>query len=118
MKGSIDVSNFIYIKNSDNLLDKDLYLQKDFQKLNDIINSFDKNVIKEEKKNVGNADLIIFEKKKYLEKEELFKLRYEQLNFQQLTQLFAEMDEETFKENEEAFNYYKSLFFSNPEKKC
>ena len=40
------------------------------------------------------------------------------MNYLQLTQIFAEIDEKTFNENEDAYKYYLSEFFSDPDKKC
>ena len=117
VRGSIEVSKFIYSQKSENLLNKDLYLGQNFEELNKILLSIDSNAIVKDNINAV-TDLIKFDKKKFMENKDLLGLMYKKLNYQQLTQLFAEMDEKTFKENQEAYKYYIEKFFDNPGKKC
>lgn len=77
-------------------MNKDLYLGLDFDYLRNILTSIGFKTIEKHHINVN----------------------YDKLNYQQLTKLFAEMDEETFKENQEAYKYYITKFFGNPDKKC
>ena len=116
VRGSIEVSKFIYSNKSQELLNKNLYLGKDFMELNNILTSIDSSIIIKDNIN-ATTDPIKFDKEKFLKEKDLFKLNYKKLNYQQLTQLFSEMDEKTFQENEEAYKYYISKFFSNPDKK-
>ena len=96
VKGFIEVEKFIYSENSEKLLNKDLYLGLDFDYLRNILTSIGFKTIEKHHINVN----------------------YDKLNYQQLTKLFAEMDEETFKDNQEAYKYSITKFFGNPDKKC
>jgi len=99
--GSIEVSNFIYSEKSKELLNKNLYLGDNFEKLKNILIS------------IGSKTI----EKKILSEKDLVKFNYEKLNYQQLTKLFSEMDEETFNNNQEVYKYYLSKFFGNSDKK-
>jgi len=114
--GSIEVSKFIYSERSEELLNKNLYLGGNFEELTNILTSIDSKTIEKEDIN-ATADLIKF-KKKILSEKDLEKFNYEKLNYQQLTKLFADMDEAALKEHQEAYKYYISKFFGNPDKKC
>ena len=103
------------------MLNKDLYLGKNFIELNNILISIDSSIIiKEDIK--ATCDILKFDKKKLLKEKDLqknlLKLNYKNMSYLQLTQMFAEMDEKQFNENEEAYKYYLSEFFSDPDKKC
>ena len=99
---SIEISNFIYSEKSKELLNKNLYLGDNFEKLKNILIS------------IGSKTI----EKKILSEKDLVKFNYGILNYQQLTKLFNEMDEETFNNNQEVYKYYLSKFFGNPDKKC
>ena len=121
VRGLIEVEKFIYSEKSEKLLNKNLYLGKNFLELNNILISIDSStIIKEDIK--ATCDLLKFDKKNLLKEKDLqknlLKLNYKNMSYLQLTQMFAEMDEKQFNENEEAYKYYLSEFFSDPDKKC
>ena len=119
VKGSIEVKNFVNSDNSEQLLNKNIYIGSDFIELNKILNTIKNSVSKTPEPNV---DLIkqLFSKGKIStqDKKNILKFDYKSLNYQQLTALLSEMDDKTFDECKEIYEYYLSTYFSNPNKKC
>lgn len=141
VKGSIEVNNFVNSPESKKLLDKNLYLGNDFNKLNDVFNLI-KNSIRKTQEN-SNVDFIkmLFSKEvnqdstiqdittkdintKDITKDiningeitNILNFCYEKLNYQQLTQIFADMDDETFDKSQKVYNYYCEAFFGYKQK--
>lgn len=112
VQGSIEVGNFIYSDNSKKLLNKEIYLRNNFEELNKILNSIDNSITKQSKSN-GDLIKILGKNKKYKDFDEneknIFKFNYKNLNYAQLTNIINGMDEKSFEENKEIYNYFPKL---------
>ena len=118
-EGTIEVKNFVNSENSVKLLNKNIYLGKNFNKLKEILKSIKDNIANKTK---SKPDLI----KKKLSSEDIipksdnnriFRENYKDLNYSELSELLSKMDDKALKENKDIYDYYISKFFSDPNTK-
>jgi len=117
-EGTNEVKNFVNSENSVKLLNKNIYLGKNFNKLKEILKSIKDNIANKTKskpdliKKLSSEDII-----PKSDNNRIFRENYKDLNYSELSELLSKMDDKALKENKDIYDYYISKFFSDPNTK-